>query len=275
MNKETIFNFIIQSYTRTNEVIRLLKNINELKKYKINFHIIISDNGKRSKENFESVNTTFEYLDSSDCKNSREHVYRIFSLPIKNVFYIHDDDLFNIEMLVKAIDFILKNNPKVLVSPKYEIPFIKKFKSRSEVFKMYFLNAKNNCPLFSGFYIKNMTYIFQHSILDNIYSGKYGDVHIMSGLLKIDNAFLFNFPFLNYNEHDDNDNKLRSLDDRKKLSTYIKSNGGFTNYIISNLVFYGYPKMIHKLFFGIFLSIFNPFIFFKLLNKTIYKIFRL
>ena len=238
MNKETCFNFIIQSHSRTKEVLRLVKNINELKSHNINFNIILSDNGNRDFNVFKINKSSVEYINSNDCLSSSMHVFRIFSLPIENVFYVHDDDLFDTEKLIKAIDFIKINDPKVLVSPKYEIPFIKKFQSRSEVLKMYFLDHKNNCPLFSGFYIKRMSYIFHYSILDDLYNGKYGDVHIMSGLLNIDNAFLFNFPFLNYNEHDDNDNKFRSLDDRKKLSNYIKSNGGFTNYIISNLIFY-------------------------------------
>ena len=275
MNKETTFNFIIQSHSRTKEVVRLVKNINELKSHNINFNIILSDNGNRNFDDFKIHNRSVEYIYSNDCSSPYMHVFRIFSLPIENVFYVHDDDLFDIKKLLKAIDFIKINDPKVLVSPKFEIPSTKKFKSTSEVLKMYFLDHKNNCPLFSGFYIKSMSYIFDYPILDDLHHGKYGDVEVMSGLLNIDNAFLFNLPFVNYIEHNDNDNKLRSLDDRKKLSTYIKSNGGFTNYIISNLIFYGYPKMIHKLLFGIFLSFFNPFIFFTLLNKTIYKIFRL
>jgi len=36
MNKETTFNFIIQSHSRTKEVVRLVKNINELKSHNIN-----------------------------------------------------------------------------------------------------------------------------------------------------------------------------------------------------------------------------------------------
>ena len=80
MNKETTFNFIIQSHSRTKEVVRLVKNINELKSHNINFNIILSDNGNRNFDDFKIHNRSVEYINSNDCSSPYMHVFRIFSL---------------------------------------------------------------------------------------------------------------------------------------------------------------------------------------------------
>ena len=268
-----LYSFVIQTHSRTKKVIELLKNINELSKHGIKFKIIISDNGNRKKNDFESSGISFEYLDNSDCTNASLHVFRIFSLPLSKVFYIHDDDRFNIDNLLLAINYIELHDPNILVSPKLSIEKDIIFKDLEEVFKMYFLNAKNNCPLFSGFYIRNMNIMSEKLILDGIYNGKYGDIYIMSRLLTlVEKSLLFKHAFLNYIEHDNNDNKIRNLNDRVELSNYIKSCVGFNSFIISRLVFYGYTSKLPSFLLGLSLSIFKPNIFCQLFNKLIFKI---
>lgn len=268
-----LFSFVIQTHSRTNNVIELLKNINKLSKFGIKFNIIVSDNGGRNKSDFESSGVSFKYLDNADCINARLHVLRIFSSSLTRVFYVHDDDRYNIENLLLAINYIELHDPNILVSPKFSIDKSITFKDLEEVFKMYFLDEKNNCPLFSGFYIRNMNIMSKKLILDGIYNGKYGDVYIMSRLLTlVEKSLLFKHAFLNYTEHDGNDNKIRNLNDREELSNYIKSCGGFTNYIISNVIFNGYTSKLLKFLFGLLLTLFKPKIFIQLYKKLIFKI---
>ena len=118
-----------------------------------------------------------------------------------------------------------------------------------------------------------MNIMSEKLILDGIYNGKYGDIYIMSRLLTlVEKSLLFKHAFLNYIEHDNNDNKIQNLNDRVELSNYIKSCVGFNSFIISRLVFYGYTSKLPSFLLGLSLSIFKPNIFCQLFNKLKFKI---
>jgi len=267
-----LFSFVIQTHSRTPDVIKLIINISELRKFDIEYKIIISDNGNRGRDAFESSGFKFDYINNSDSKDGISHLKRIYSSRFENAFFIHDDDRFDIPNLLTAIKFIQNNNPSVLISPKYSIKSITNFKNKTDVFKMYFLNYKNNCPLLSGLYLKTTQTISDNLIIQNIIKSKYADVQFMSKLLTLDKSTLFNLPFVEYNDHEFNDNNSRALSDRIKLSKYIFKQKGLSNYIMSLLVFHGYPSKIHFFLIGFCLSLFNPHIFILLIKKSIYKL---
>jgi hypothetical protein len=172
------------------------------------------------------------------------------------------------------MDFIQKTNTLCLISPKLKIQNIIQFKDVNKIFDFYFLSPDNNCPLFSGIYLKSTSYLKENHILDNVISGKYADVQFVSRLLLNSSAYLFNLPYLNYIEHDSNDNKTPNLKDRIELSNYIRENSGFSNYIISLLVFHGYKEKRNYFILGLFLAFLYPPITLKLINKSLNKVIK-
>jgi hypothetical protein len=264
--------FLIQSNSRAQRVKSLLIKINTLRQYNKKIKIIISDNGNQGEESFKQDLISFQYIDNSMYKDAKSHVDQIFNMGLKNFFYIHDDDEVQIENLLIAMDFIQSVRPICLISPKLRIPNIVQFKNINEIFNLYFLSYDNNCPLFSGIYMENTSYVKEKHMLENLIDGKYADVQFVSRLLLNTNSYLFNLPYLNYIEHDSNDNKIRNLSDRIALSKFIRGNKGVSNFIISLLVFHGYKQKISLFILGVILAIFYPPLSWKIIKKIIKKI---
>jgi hypothetical protein len=266
-----VWTFLIQSNSRAGRVKNLLKSIDSLKLFNREIKIIISDNGNQGKNSFICGDIIFEYIDNSKYNDGASHSHQLLSMDIKNFFYIHDDDQLNINYLLKAMDFIEETNLIFLVSPKLNIPKMINFNSLNKIFEFYFLSPSNNCPLFSGIFISDSNILKKNKFLENLISGKYADVQFVSRLLLCENSYLFNLSYLNYIEHDTNDNKTRNLYDRIQLSQFIRSNSGFSNLVISLLIFHGYKEKFKFFMLGLILGIFYPPTAYKIFNKSIKK----
>jgi hypothetical protein len=234
--------------------------------------IIISDNGNQGLDSFRYNNINFDYINNSKYFDSKSHLDAIFNLNLSNFFYIHDDDQLHIVYLLEAMDFIKKYNPNCLISPKFKINDVVKFDNIKTIFKMYFLDPDNNCPLFSGIYFKNSSVVNRNNLLNNLIKGKYADVQFVSRILLSSKSYLFNLPYLNYVEHDLNDNKLRNLKDRVSLSKFIRSKKGISNFIISLLIFHGYKEKIKFFTLGIILAFLYPPTSYNIIKKALKKL---
>lgn len=266
------FNIVIQTHSRAKGVYRIIEGFNESKIKNVNFNFIISDNGNQEFNEKLIHENNVSIIDNSKFQTSREHTLAIYKLELTNVFIIHDDDTFNLSNLETAIDLINESNCDVLVSPKLEIDTIKEFKIENEVFEFYFLTPNRNCPLISGLYVRKMSIMRPFTDHKHLIAGKYVDVQIITELLvKNHRSLVFNKPFINYNEHDSNDNYVRNLNDRIALSNYISNFRGINNIILSKIIFFGYPAVRIKFIHGILLSFLRPNILQSLILKFIIK----
>lgn len=271
-----IFNIVIQTHSRAKGVYRIIEDFNKSKIKDVNFKFIISDNGNQEFNKKLINKNNVSIIDNSKFQSSREHTLAIYKLELINVFIIHDDDTFNLSNLKTAIEFINESDCDVLVSPKLELGTIKEFKIENEVFEFYFLTPNRNCPLISGLYLRKMSIMRPFTDHKHLIAGKYVDVQIITELLvKNHKSLVFNKPFINYNEHDSNDNIVRNLNDRISLSNYISNFRSMNNIILSKIIFFGYPAVRFKFIHGILLSFLRPkillYISLKLIKKLIKK----
>tara|TARA_B110000503_G_scaffold141307_1_gene234376 strand:- start:1508 stop:2365 length:858 start_codon:yes stop_codon:yes gene_type:complete len=278
------FSFVIQTFDRVDQTIKLLLQLSSYKNYG---KIYLSDSGGRGKLIFErklsqegGKGIEFEYIDNSACKTGHLHMWKIYDLNLKNMFLFHDDDL----IVNSSFDAVLKtliNNPEIKYlcsTNKGCSNFLDNFDKLSsqrkinQILKLYFLSHNGNCLLLTGLYTKNPG-IVRKEIDNNFHiSGKYYDVAMISWLFSQEKSKIVDNSYMNYINHDANDNLVRCLESRKSLKDFIRNQPGILNNIISRLIFYGYKS--HRVYFisGILFSFFFPPIWLHLYKKIISRI---
>lgn len=248
------FNIIIQTHERKESVLSLVHSFSSYTHHELNF--IVSDNGKQSwRELVDVSNVTI--VDNGEHNSSRGHVLSIYAMNLSNAFIIHDDDEFDLDLFTCALDFIQINKVQVLVSPKEKIDKSWQPSSLLDVMEFYFLDSQGNCPLISGLYVSDMSLLHRFILPNYLMEGKYADVQIVGELLTSSNmAFVFNYPYVSYKEHDFNDNKVRNLKDRLALRKYLQTNSHLKGRVLGNLILFGYKGYSYYFIIGCFQSFF-------------------
>ena len=278
------FSFVIQTFDRVDQTIRLLL---QLSSYKNFGKIYLSDSGGRGKLIFQKKlfqsggkGIEFEYIDSSACKTGPLHMWKIYDLNLKNMFLFHDDDL----IVKSSFDAVLKkliddSEIKYLCSTnKGHSNFFKNFDNLNtqqkinQIIKLYFLSHNGNCLLLTGLYLKDPGSLKNEIDSNFNISGKYYDVAMLSWLFSQQKSKIIYNSYMNYINHDANDNLVRSIESRKSLKDFISKQPGVFNNIISRLIFYGYKT--HRAYFisGLLFTVFFPPIWPHLIRKIVNRI---
>jgi hypothetical protein len=279
--KSTRFAFVIQSYERLDSTVNLIIQLNKFTNYG---KIYLSDSGSRGKQLFENevrdkagVNINFEYIDNSEYVTATSHMWRIYYLNFENMFLFHDDDLVEESSFLEVLK-LLNNNKKInylCSTNKGDSYFLKNIESLedqqkiNQILKLYFISHNSNCLLITGLFTRYPGRLKNEVGQDFLIEGKYGDVALLSWIFIQKTSKIFNNGYMNYADHDSNDNLVKSLQDRISLSKFVKSQPGFFNNILARLVFYGYRKKRLYFLSGILISIIFPPIWIHLCKKLL------
>ncbi len=275
------FSFWIQTNSRVRQTLILM---NQLNKFSDHGDIYLSDSGGRTKNFFIekskelnlSINS-FNYIDRSKYSNNpSEHAWSIMNNSEDNMFHFHDDDQIDHKNFFKVLELITKKTElSFLCTTNHgHSRYLNNFESKNiqekinNIIKLYFLSHDDNCPLLTGIFVRKpkTLHVDAGSFVVN---GMYADVPIMCYMFSRKNSLITPIKYVYHIEHNNNHNKTRSAEDREILSKFILDQPGIFNFIISKLIFHGYPKKILTFIQGLTISIFYP----PIWNALILKIF--
>ena len=247
---------IVLSYSRT---IQLRELVNLLA---INFpddRILIADSGCRGEEIGDILGQLYERVIhiETDAANAAANM-RAMQDNIEGpcVFY-HDDDLFYPEKLKISLNLAGENKSDLMFSMKadgesfglhsrnYDVIPVK------NILLSYLLDPHGNCPLISGIYFRTKATFIQVMNFELEY-GKYSDVLMMSIAAKqIRNIQVG--AYMQYIEHDGNDNNTKDLEGRDGLSNGLRTYRDHDLNILSFLIYHGYLGRLHYYILGLIL----------------------
>jgi hypothetical protein len=177
-------------------------------------------------------------------------------------FYLHDDDEVDSKRLAKIVNHVVTNDVELALSLRLNlgnshVPMgMSQQVSKSDVISAYFGDARDNCPMISGFYVRSGG-LLKQELLKSDPTNKYGDVQLIAELANAVESVTVDH-YIRYREHAGNDNATRCLRSRILLSEYIASLGGLKNLAISKLVFYGYKGKRLEFILGVILMLASP-----------------
>lgn len=273
------FNFYIMTNSRLDSTLRLL---NQLSRFQSFGKVFISDSGSRSKEvfleNYKKIydhDVEFNFIDNSNYRESPFlHWWSILDKGKENSFIFHDDDEIHENEFTKILQGNITYEYDFICSTlKGKNPDFSDHDSKSKtgkinnIIKTYILSPSGNCPLLTGLFIKK-PYELKAKIPDDfLIEGNYGDVSFMSWLFSQDRSLISDINYINHIDHGENHNSSRSLYSRDLLHKFIFNRKSFEMKIVSFLIYFNYPSRIHYFITGLFLSLFVPSLWLKILKK--------
>ena len=278
-NPSKRFNFYIMTNSRLDSTLRLL---NQLSKFESFGNIFISDSGSRKKEvfleNYKKIydhDVVFNFIDNSNYRESPFlHWWSILDKGKENLFVFHDDDIINEKEFTKILNSNLTNRFNYICSTlKGKDSEFSHFEQKSDferlsnIIKLYFLSPDDNCLLLTGLFIKKPDELRKKIPSEFLIEGNYGDVAFMSWLFSQKDSFVSDSMYIQHIDHGENHNSSRSLYSRDLLHNFIFTRKSFEMKIISFLIYFNYPSRIHYFITGLFLSLFAPSLWLKLLKK--------
>ena len=280
---EENFHFVVMTNSRVTSTVRILGQLTPYRDYG---NIVLSDSGGRGIDTFHEASETLGipigdilYVDNSEHRlDSIRHFHSILESDLKNMFIFHDDDEVVSDSLTSTLHYLEDTEVEYLCSTKtVSKQFLEGLQNCNQatkinrILKSYFLSYDGNCPLFTGLFVKYPKKALASMDPRFAIPGKYADVAIMSWFISQQNGGVAELPYIKYIEHDGNGNKIRNLVDRVSLSKFVRESGGITNYILSLLIFRGYPEKIHLYCFGILASALWPTLWPSIIKKLIYR----
>ena len=257
MKKKELFNFVVLTNNREESTRKIILQLGEFLEFG---RIIVSDNGCRSEETFKVGGIPFIYVDNSKFPSAISHFYNILESEYKNLFVFHDDDQVQSFNFRKTLNYLIDNDSiEYAVSMRHESHRNIFYESYKEIFIDYFL--KDNHPLISGQFIRDGKSLFDKVPDDTkfyITHGKYCDVAIVSLCLINKNSKCFNHNYVEYIEHDSNDNNTKSVESRLILQSFVEKQRGLQNYVMSGLIGYGYLRMLPRYILSLIMLISQP-----------------
>ena len=268
---------IVLSYGRT---IQLREIVNLLA---INFpddRILIADSGRRGEEIGAILGQLYERVihietDAADAGANMRAMQDNIEGPC--VFY-HDDDLFYPEKLKISLNLAGENKSDLMFSMKADGESFGLHSGNYDVIPVknillsYLLDPHGNCPLITGIYFRTKAIFIQVMNFEQEY-GKYSDVLMMSIAAKqIRNIQIG--AYMQYIEHDGNDNNTKDLEGRDGLSNALRTYRDRELNIVSYLIYHGYASRLHYYIYGLILMLTSRFILTKYLSKLVVKLGR-
>ena len=273
------FNFYVMTNSRVKSTVKLLR---QLGRFNYFGNIFLSDSGGRDKKIFDQAlksiskdNIDYELIDNSKFSESPFlHWWSILDKGKENSFIFHDDDEIHENEFTKILQSNITYEYDFICSTlKGKNPDFSDHDSKSKtgkinnIIKTYILSPSGNCPLLTGLFIKK-PYELKAKIPDDfLIEGNYGDVSFMSWLFSQDRSLISDINYINHIDHGENHNSSRSLYSRDLLHKFIFNRKSFEMKIVSFLIYFNYPSRIHYFITGLFLSLFVPSLWLKILKK--------
>jgi hypothetical protein len=193
------------------------------------------------------------------------------------IFY-HDDDLFYPEKLKLSLKSAEENESDFMISMKEDRDSFGLHSGNHDLISpkslilSYLLDPYGNCPLITGIYFRNRD-VFKRVMSTESLWLKYSDVLIMVKAVEYFHNIQIG-AYMQYNEHDGNDNNVRDIAARDALSVGLRSYGDRELNIVSYLIYYGYASRLHYYIYGFILMLTSRFILTKYLSKLVVKLGR-
>ncbi|MDB2554212.1 hypothetical protein N9X74_02410 [Porticoccaceae bacterium] len=267
----------VLSYSRT---IQLRELVSLLVRHFPSERVLIADSGQRGEKLSEILGPLYGQVIhietvATGADSNMKAVEDYIDGPC--IFY-HDDDLFHPEKLKLSLKSAEENESDFMVSMKedrdsfglhsgnYDI-----IPSKS-VMLSYFLDPYGNCPLMTGMYFRNKD-VFRRVMSTEMLWLKYSDVLIVVKAVEYFTNIQIG-AYMQYNEHDGNDNNVRDIAARDALSVGLRSYGDRELNIVSYLIYHGYARRLNYYIYGLILMLTSRFILTKYLSKLVVKLGR-
>ena len=247
---------IVLSYSRTTQ----LKDIVGLLVESFpDDEILVADSGQRGdglREILGDLIHDVEHIETG-ASDAGENMRAMASHVVGPTVFYHDDDLFYPEKLKLSLEMASKNNADLMFSMKFDYDsFNLRLNSFSrieakDILMSYLIDPYGNCPLITGIFFNGGQVFNQVMDFKDDY-GKYSDVQLFclaaKGVAKIQIG-----AYMKYSDHEENDNKIRDLQGRDGLSSALRMYDDYELFVLSFLIYHGYPNRIFHYFFGLLL----------------------
>lgn len=247
---------IVLSYSRTTQ---LREIVNLLATNFPDDRLLIADSGCRGDEIGDILGQLYDRVIhiETDAADAAANMRAMQDNIVGPCIFYHDDDLFYPEKLRISLNLAGENKSELMFSMKadggsfglhsgnYDVIAVK------NILLSYLLDPHGNCPLITGIYFRTKATFIQVMNFENEY-GKYSDVLMMSIAAKqIRNIQIG--AYMQYIEHDGNDNNIRDLEGRDGLSRGLKAYRDHDLNVLSLLIYHGYRDRLHHYILGLIL----------------------